>query len=155
SNVLIAPGEGAKLLDLGLAYITDAGDSEQLAMLTEETERPRKGIAIGTAPFASPEQFANSQLVDTRSDLYSLGCTLYSILAGRPPFYGTLQETYRMHCEEPVEPISGTPPALMAIVEKCLGKHPDDRYQTGAALAADLWEFVKSQSAAPPAVSAT
>ena len=147
SNILLAPGGEAKLLDLGLALIADADGSEQLATLTEETERPRKGIAIGTAPFASPEQFANSQQVDTRSDIYSAGCTLYSVLAGRPPFYGTLQETYRMHCDAPVQEIQGTPPALMAIVEKCLAKRPDDRYQTGAELADDLQAFVAGQTA--------
>lgn len=144
SNILLAPGGYAKLLDLGLAFISDAGDSQQLALLTEETERPRKGIAIGTAPFASPEQFENSQGVDTRSDIYSAGCTLYSVLAGRPPFYGTVQETYRMHCESPPPPLADVPAALTAIIEKCLAKRPTDRYQTGAELAAELRTFLKS-----------
>jgi serine/threonine-protein kinase len=117
-----------------------------LATLTEETERPRRGIAIGTAPFASPEQFENAQAADTRSDIYSAGCTLYSVLAGRPPFFGTLPETYRLHCEAPVPAIPGTPPRLMAIVERCLAKAPGDRYQSGAELAADLREFAASAS---------
>jgi pSer/pThr/pTyr-binding forkhead associated (FHA) protein len=143
ANVLLAPNGLAKLVDFGLAYLADAGDCEKLAQLSADTERPRKGIAIGTAPFASPEQFENCLCVDTRSDIYSVGCTLYSILAGRPPYYGTLSEMCRLHRESPLQPIVGLPPVLMSIIERCLAKLPAERFQTGAELAAELRAFVQ------------
>ena len=141
--MLIAPGGVAKLVDFGLSYIADAGESRMLAKLTEKTERPRPGIAVGTAPYAAPEQFADSQQVDTRSDIYSAGCTLFTLLAGRTPFSGGVAEMYRQHREEPVPEIAGVPAEMTAIVEKCLAKAPDDRYQTGADLAAALRAFAE------------
>ena len=138
ANVLIAPGGIAKLVDFGLSHIADAGDSKMLAKLTEKTERPRPGIAVGTAPYAAPEQFADSQQVDTRSDIYSAGCTLFTLLAGKTPFSGGVAEMYRQHREEPVPEIPGLSAAISAIVQKCLAKSPEDRYQTGAELAAAL-----------------
>ncbi|MBL8849411.1 MAG: protein kinase [Planctomycetaceae bacterium] len=141
ANVLVTPTGVAKLVDFGLAFLRDAGDSATLAHLTEETERPRRGIAIGTAPFASPEQFDHAQSVDTRSDIYSAGCTLYSLLAGRPPFFGTPSETCRLHRESVPPPIPKLPPRLFAIIEKALAKSPDDRHQTGAELAGALRAF--------------
>jgi len=141
ANVLLLPNGSAKLLDFGLAYMADAGDCEKLAQLTADTERPRKGIAIGTAPFASPEQFENCLGVDTRSDIYSAGCSIYSVLTGRPPYYGTLPEMYRLHRESPLQPIADLDPVLMGIIGKCLAKSPADRYQTGAELATDLRAF--------------
>jgi len=141
ANILLAPGKTAKLVDFGLAYLADVGDCEKLAQLTADTERPRKGIAIGTAPFASPEQFENCLSVDTRSDIYSAGCTLYSILAGRPPYYGTLPEMFRLHRESPLQPIAGLAEPLMSIIAKCLAKSPADRFQTAAELAVELRAF--------------
>lgn len=150
ANVLISGPDQVKLIDFGLSFIADISDSRELTALCACTERRPPGVAIGTAPFTAPEQFTNSHAVDTRSDIYSIGCTLYALVAGRPPFFGTLKETFHKHREERVPLIAGAPLPLMQVIETCLAKEPSARYQTGAALAADLRAFLRRDVPTPP-----
>jgi serine/threonine protein kinase len=124
----------AKLLDLGLAKAMGG---------TDESPLTRPNTVIGTLDYASPEQLGDAARADRRSDLYSIGCTLYFALAGRPPFEGgdVVNKIYkqRMDDPEPLERVArGVPAAFAAIVRKLMAKNPDERYQTGQELQADL-----------------
>lgn len=132
-NVLLAEGH-AVVADFGVAR---ALAGEQGPALTEV------GLAIGTPYYMSPEQALGEGVVDGRSDLYSLGCVLYEMLAGKPVFEGpTAPAVARQH-------LLGTPARLAAarpdvpeavarVVERALAKSPDERWATGAEFAAAL-----------------
>ncbi|HWE35525.1 MAG TPA: serine/threonine-protein kinase [Isosphaeraceae bacterium] len=132
SNLMITPDGDAKILDLGLAKA-----------LGEESGVTKMNVVIGTLDYASPEQLSDAARADTRSDLYSLGCTLYFTLAGRPPFEGgdVINKIYRQRMEDP-EPLErvarGVPAAFAAIVRTLMAKEPDHRYQSTEEVAADL-----------------
>jgi eukaryotic-like serine/threonine-protein kinase len=136
SNFLVARPEGGilvKLTDLGLAR--EAGD--------EDFRVTRAGTTVGTIDYIAPEQARDSALADIRSDLYSLGCTLYHMLAGQAPFAeGGLTERLYKHIEaEPPDVLQfnpGVPPGLSYILYKLLAKKPEERYQTPAELLHDL-----------------
>jgi serine/threonine protein kinase/Leucine-rich repeat (LRR) protein len=161
SNLLLSSppspprGEGrpvVKLLDLGLARLSHAAGADSSTMLTED------GAVMGTPDFMAPEQAEESHTVDIRADIYSLGCTLYFLLAGRPPFAGgTLAQKLRKHMLDEPPPPEGLhdEPGLAAVLRKMLAKRPEDRYQTPAevagALAALTADAPPLRAPAPPA----
>ena len=133
SNLMVTPEGDAKILDLGLARLVD----------DVEGSLTRHNVVIGTLDYASPEQLGDAARADRRSDLYSLGCTTYFALAGRPPFEGgdVVNKIFkqRMDDPEPLERVArGVPSAFAAIVRKLMNKDPADRYQTVAELRVDL-----------------
>jgi len=137
-----------KILDWGLASLRPPGTTLADAAKQDAT----KGV-LGTADYLSPEQAQNAQTVDIRGDIYSLGCTFYFLLAGRPPFPGgSLMNKLLRHQQE--EPTSldvlrpDVPAALAAIVRRMMGKRPEDRYQTPAAVALALTPFCHMAAAA-------
>ncbi|HZT80847.1 MAG TPA: WD40 repeat domain-containing serine/threonine protein kinase [Gemmataceae bacterium] len=151
SNLLVTlagqTGPGAqpvpvvKVLDMGLALLQDIG-----AEGGSESALTHDGAVMGTPDYISPEQATNSHAVDIRSDLYSLGCTLYHLLAGMPPFPGgTLMEKLIKHkfaAPRPVELYRPEVPAgVAAVVRRLTAKRPEERYQTPAELAAALLPF--------------
>ncbi len=132
SNVMITPDGNAKILDLGLARA-----------MNEEKGITRANTVLGTLDYASPEQLSDASRADVRSDLYSVGCTLYFALSGRPPFEGgdMINKIFRQRLDdpEPLEDIAkGVPAAFAAIVRKLMAKNPDERYQTCKELRADM-----------------
>ena len=135
TNLMMTPDGEAKVLDLGLAR----------ALGEDSLPRP-EGVVVGTLDYISPEQIDDPSAADRRSDLYSLGCTLYFALAGRPPFEGgdLVNKIYKQRFEEP-EPLARVNPAvpagLAAVVRKLMAKPPDDRHQTARALRADLVRY--------------
>jgi hypothetical protein len=122
----------------GRPMVTDFG----IARVLNQYDIVREGYAIGTAPFMSPEQ-VQSEPVDERSDVYSLGIVGYLALTGRLPFRGTTpQEVYEQHLTkappplaEPWQVLRGPLPSA---VERCIAKRPDDRFQTAGELARAL-----------------
>jgi tetratricopeptide (TPR) repeat protein len=136
SNILLARADGkvvVKLTDLGLARMVD----------DEEFKVTRDGSTVGTIDYLSPEQARDSRSADIRSDIYSLGCTAYHMLAGKPPFSegGLGERVYKhMHAEpDDVRQFNqAVSPAFWAIISKMLAKNPADRYQTPAALLGEL-----------------
>lgn len=141
SNIMVTPDGEAKILDLGLARA-----------MGEESPLTRPNVVIGTLDYASPEQLGNAAQADRRSDLYSIGCTLYFTLAGRPPFEGgdVVNKIFkqRMDDPEPLERVArGVPAAFAAIVRKLMAKKPEDRYQTCGELRADLARWADPQQA--------
>jgi serine/threonine-protein kinase len=134
SNFLITPDGKVKLCDMGLALRTDAG---------EEAKVTRDGTTVGTVDYMSPEQARDSRLADTRSDIYSLGCTLYQMLTGRVPFEeGSIPEKLFKHSQElPPDPLQFNPEIpseILYILNRMLEKKQEDRYQTPKELLADL-----------------
>lgn len=151
SNLLIAADtknqytvrSAVKILDMGLARVqSEDGAGDHIS-----TELTRTGTVIGTPDFMSPEQAKNSSAVDHRSDLYSLGCTFYFLLTGEAPFtVGNPLEKLLQHQMDPPRPIQlvrlDVPPEVATIVHTLLAKRPDDRFQSGAALAHALERWV-------------
>ena len=132
-NILLASGH-AMVADFGIARAIDAAGSERLT----ET-----GLALGTPHYMSPEQASGSRVLDARSDLYALGCVLYEMLAGEPPFNGpSAQAIMARHAVDPVPPLrtirSTISPALEAVVGKALAKVPADRFSTALEFKAAL-----------------
>jgi serine/threonine-protein kinase len=143
SNLMLAARDGSvKVLDLGLARLrphVEYGDAE--------SQFTREGSLMGTPDYIAPEQAVDSRAVDIRADIYSLGCTLYHLLAGRPPFPGgSLMEKLIKHQQVEPEPIErlalGLPPELAGVVRRMMAKRPDNRYETPRAVADALAPFV-------------
>jgi serine/threonine-protein kinase len=134
SNLMVTPEGDAVILDLGLARALED---------TENGRLTRPNLIVGTLDYASPEQLADAAKADGRSDIYSLGCTIYFTLAGRPPFPGgdAINKIYKQRMEDPPfleRQARGVPPAFAAIVRKMMAKNPADRYQNVASLRNDL-----------------
>lgn len=135
-NLLVTPAGEVKVADFGLARV--------LTAVAEGPELTQEGTALGTPLYMSPEQ-AEGRAVDTRSDLYSLGATLYHLLAGRPPFGGTTSVAVALaHLKEIPESLdvrrNDLPAPLTAIVLRLLAKSPADRFQSPG----DLIQAVES-----------
>ncbi|KAA8966482.1 Stk1 family PASTA domain-containing Ser/Thr kinase [Mycobacterium sp.] len=132
ANIMISTTNAVKVMDFGIARaIADSGNNVT-----------QTAAVIGTAQYLSPEQ-ARGDTVDARSDVYSLGCVLYEILTGEPPFVGDspVAVAYQHVREDPVPPSQrhgGISPELDAVVLKALAKNPENRYQTAAEMRADL-----------------
>ena len=132
ANIMISKAGAVKVMDFGIARaLADAGNPVT-----------QTAAVIGTAQYLSPEQ-ARGVKVDARSDVYSLGCVLYEMLTGEPPFVGdsAVAVAYQHVREDPVPPSerhSGISPELDAVVLKALAKNPENRYQTAAEMRTDL-----------------
>jgi serine/threonine-protein kinase len=136
SNLLLSAAGQVKVLDLGLARC-EAAEDEPDGPLT------RPGQVLGTPDYMAPEQAGDSQAADTRSDLYSLGCTLYFLLTGQPPFpEGSPIHKVLRHLKEEPAPLEagrpGLPPGVATVVRTLMAKRPECRYQTPAEAAAAL-----------------
>jgi serine/threonine-protein kinase len=99
------------------------------------------GLPLGTPAYMSPEQIQGDD-ADARSDIYGLGCVIYEMATGTPPFIGNLGQVMRMHVNDQVVPPSqkrpGLPTPLDKLVAKSLAKKPADRYQKAEDLIRDL-----------------
>jgi serine/threonine protein kinase len=131
-----------KIVDFGLARLQSQGSLNTLVGLKEKN-------FVGTPDYVSPEQARNIHDVDIRSDLYSLGCTFFFALTGRPPFKGKSPlETVLQHLEHEVPSLEALrreiPPALVSIVRRLLAKKPEQRFQTPKDLVAELNFFFGS-----------
>ncbi len=144
ANLLRTQDGVVKILDLGLALFQQE-EEESLTVLHNEK-------VMGTADYLSPEQAVNSHNVDHRADIYSLGCTLYFFLTGKPPFSeGSLAQRIAMHqTQEPkslLEVRSDLPPELVKICEKMMRKNPDERYRDCEHLRQALTGFLAQKTA--------
>jgi protein kinase-like protein len=144
-NILLE-GEQAVVADFGIAQAIDAAGGERLT----ET-----GLTLGTPAYMSPEQAAGQREVDGRSDMYSLACVLYEMLAGEPPFTGpTARAVLARHTIDPVPPLRTVRPGVPATIEraitKALAKVPADRYPGVAEFAAAVASQERELDAGPP-----
>jgi serine/threonine protein kinase len=135
-NILVDRSGTARLTDLGLAL--DLGDLGEAVT--------RDGATVGTFDYISPEQARSSRQLDIRSDLYSLGCTLYHMMTGRVPFpHPSLPEKLYAHQmlepEPPDRLVPDMPPGLPAALQKLMAKRPGDRYDDPMEAARGLEPF--------------
>jgi serine/threonine-protein kinase len=132
-NLMVDRAGKPYLMDFGMAKATDTPSNVTAA-----------GTAMGTPSFMAPEQaLGKTTRVDRRSDVYSLGAVLYSLVTGQPPFRGsspmdTLQKVVNEEVIPPSAIAGGVPPALEAVILKCLQKERNDRYSTAKQLAEEL-----------------
>src|SRR5262249_17797156 len=122
-----------KILDLGTALISQAEDSTS-------QQWTKQGALMGTPDYLAPEQAVDSHGVDIRADLYSVGCTMYYLLSGKPPFgENPLMGKLMMHQNGDARRLRDlqprVPEALEAIVSRLMAKRKEDRFQTPADLA--------------------
>jgi beta-lactam-binding protein with PASTA domain/predicted Ser/Thr protein kinase len=138
-NVMITPQGTVKVMDFGIARAV----SDSAATMTSTA------AVIGTAQYLSPEQ-ARGESVDARSDVYSMGCLLYELVAGEPPFTGDspVSVAYQHVREDPRVPSTinpGIPAELDAILLKAMSKNPANRYQSAADMRSDLLRALAGQ----------
>ena len=132
-NILVTKGDIAKVADLGLARTTD----------NESTMMTQTGVAMGTPHYISPEQAKGEKDIDTRTDIYSLGATLYHMLTGETPFTGSsAMAVVTKHLTEGAVPVHVVRPevsqGVSAVVGKMMAKEPAGRYATPTELLEDL-----------------
>ncbi|NUQ61628.1 MAG: protein kinase [Pirellulales bacterium] len=140
SNLMLNRAGQVKILDLGLALL-QSGVSGRDMTGSEQ--------AMGTADYIAPEQVQDAHHVDIRADIYSLGCTLYKLLAGRAPFsgkdYHSSFDKLQAHVQRPVPPIRElrpeVPPELAAILDRMVAKAAPDRYATPGEVARAITRF--------------
>ena len=142
------------MLAHGVAVVADFGIARALEQAGGKVTDT--GLAIGTPTYMSPEQASASPQLDGRTDIYSLGCVLYEMLAGAPPFGGnTAQQVMARHATDAVPPLSTVrqvTPHLAAALQKSLAKLPGDRWPSGKAFAEALSqsETTTTTPGAPP-----
>jgi len=151
SNLLVSDDKIVKVLDLGLGVLMEADNHATFATAD--------GIAVGTVDYMSPEQACGKE-VDGRSDLYSLGCSMYHLITGRHAFPGDnpIERLGKRISGNPV-PITDLrpdlPPSLVAVLERLMANKPQDRYQTGTEAAEALTALIRHRRHAtvtPPKV---
>jgi serine/threonine-protein kinase len=134
-----------KILDMGMALLLHTGDPDSAQTM--------QGTLMGTPDYIAPEQAMDSHQVDIRADLYSLGCTFYFLLCGKPPYaeYPLLKKLMMHQAGQPrlvraVQP--DVPVEVEAIVSKLMAKRPEDRFQTPGELATALEDLIQRKAAA-------
>jgi serine/threonine protein kinase len=132
-NILLQSGH-VVVADFGIALAFDSAGGTRLT----ET-----GLSIGTPAYMSPEQVAGEEGIDARSDIYSLGCMLYEMLAGDPPFIASHpRAVLAKHLTDPAPPVTtvrpGVPPPVATTISKALEKAPADRFESASAFATAL-----------------
>lgn len=145
SNIIVSPTGRAKLVDLGLARHHTVDQSQDLTVA---------GTALGTFDYIAPEQAIDARNVDVRSDIYSLGCTMYHMLTGEPPYpKGTMfQKVMNHHGRTPPDPRIKNPQVsvqLSRVVQRMMSSNPDERYATPDALIHDLIQIAESLNLSP------
>ncbi|MBR5710541.1 MAG: protein kinase [Thermoguttaceae bacterium] len=139
ANLLVDPNGTVKILDMGLALFSES-DRASLTLAYDEN-------VLGTADYLAPEQARNSHTVDARADIYSLGCTLYFLLTGHPPFTeGTLPQRILAHQQKNPPEITvdrpDCPADLVAICKKMMMKKPEQRQQSMVEVQGNLTDWL-------------
>lgn len=166
-NIMLATDGTPRLADLGLATLThedlagvdedeepseanglNGASSSSMQRFFQDNAQGGYSLtlsrmAMGTPAYMAPEQAIDSRGVDTRADIYSLGATLFHLVCGEPPFQGkNIRELLSKQLHAPVPNLAslcpGINPQLVAVINRCLEKNPDDRYQDAGELAAAL-----------------
>ncbi len=156
ANLMMTSDGMVKVADMGLVKTLDADESQDshetdvqsMVLASARSQVTAIGSSMGTPAYMSPEQSTDAANVDKRADIYSLGCTFYALLTGKPPFEGsTMMEVITKHrVEKIVRPeriIAGLPTVLGDVIEKMTAKSPNDRYQDLEELIHDLEVYLE------------
>ena len=135
-NIFVTSRKAVKVMDFGISTVTSKAGRNQKA----------RGLQYGTPEYLAPERMQDSGMADERSDLYALGCVLYEMLAGQPPYVADTPEKVVMaHVKAPIPSLAEqglASPALDAVVTRLLAKHPQQRYQSATEVTAKLADLV-------------
>lgn len=147
-NLMVTADGTIKILDFGLASLTPEAISASDAV-EARSDLTAAGTIMGTPDFISPEQAEDARQVDIRSDIYSLGATLYYLLSGRVPFDdGSVMHKLNSHAQVEPAPLDSVrddvPKELVAIASKMMAKDPDERYLTPKEVADALESFLRT-----------
>ncbi len=148
ANLMLTRDGVVKITDLGLARLQNRSTAEQDGSLTSS------GQILGTPDFMAPEQWDDTHTADARSDLYSLGCTLFYLLMGRAPYSDPASRSFmskmKAHVTQPIPDLKAmapqVPDELIAIFQKLMAKDPAERFQTAVELLDALRTFMQSQA---------
>ncbi|MFG3338826.1 Stk1 family PASTA domain-containing Ser/Thr kinase [Glycomyces sp. NPDC048151] len=145
-NVMLSDTNQVKVMDFGIARALASGQ----ATMTQTS------AVIGTAQYLSPEQ-ARGETVDARSDVYAVGCVLYELLVGHPPFTGdnpvsVAYQHVREEARPPSELNPNVPASVDAVIMKALAKNPENRYHSAGEMREDLIRAARGQAVLAPAV---
>jgi eukaryotic-like serine/threonine-protein kinase len=143
SNLMLTQEGSVKILDLGLARLHEN--------LADSSELTGQAQVLGTADYMAPEQIADTHSADIRADIYSLGCTLFKLLTGLPPYHGhkynTVMKKIIGHTHDPIAPIRSlraeVPVELAAFLERMLAKDPGSRPATPSEVAESLRSYAQ------------
>ncbi|MDQ8164877.1 MAG: serine/threonine-protein kinase, partial [Gemmatimonadota bacterium] len=138
------------------ALVADFGVAKAISESTGKNQITTVGVALGTPAYMAPEQAAADPHVDHRADIYALGILGYEMLTGEPPFVRrSPHEVLAAHVTEPAPPVSqrrqSVPPALEALIAKCLAKAPGDRYQSASDVETELERVMTPSGGMSPA----
>ncbi len=134
-NILVDNNGAAKIADFGLAGIRS---------VLEEWNRP-----IGTPSYMAPELWVGGK-TDIRVDIYALGCLLFELVCGKTPYQGTPEQLAQLHRTETAPTLNGEAAVLNPVLQTCLAKQPEERFQSPADLARALTECYREQFGPPP-----
>ena len=139
NNILLDDNGKPLVTDFGLAKISE-----------QDTDVTQTGVMMGTPGYMPPEQVSSSKNVTTSADIYSLGAILFATLTGRPPFIGqtameTVMQVVNQEAPRATSINSKTPIELELVIQKCLDRKPENRYESAAALAADLENWIAGE----------
>lgn len=137
ANLLLDKEGTVKILDMGLARLSDEGDA------TVQSDLTSTGTIMGTVDYMAPEQALDTKTADARADIYALGCSLHYLLTGKAMYEGdTLMKKLLAHRDQPIPSLRAIRPEvteqLEAVFTKMVAKRTEDRYQTVATLLVDL-----------------
>ncbi|HWB09542.1 MAG TPA: protein kinase [Pirellulales bacterium] len=155
SNLMVSQRGVVKILDLGLARLEH---SLAVPLPAGNAELTTSGQVLGTVDYMAPEQSYDSRSADHRSDVYSLGCTLYRLLTGHPPYAGeTMMQKLLAHREQPIpslrEKRGDVPPALDALYQRMVAKASDDRPQSMNEVVGSLESLMANTSEAESTIT--
>jgi serine/threonine protein kinase/Tfp pilus assembly protein PilF len=138
-NILLSRGQPL-VADFGIARGVSVAGGERLTAT---------GVSVGTPAYMSPEQVLGKESIDERSDVYSLGCVIYEMLSGAPPFSGaTVQALLAMRMTGPPPHLTNVPNPVDEVIRRSLATAPQDRFRTALALADALVEAARKQPVA-------